>query len=229
MMETMAAATRVFMRRLRQDAQLAAEQRQDERELADLGQGHGHRQADLERVAEQDHEPSATSGLPEQDDRQRRGHQPRRLQQVTPGRTACRPRRRTGRRRRPAWAAPRTPPARLNSERPTTIPARNAPSAIDTPNSVADPTAMPSASTRTVRVNSSRERVPATCSSSQGMTRPPTRRVKATRAAIFERRHAEGHRHAEAGPSAWAPIRAGSSTSTTTVNRSSTTSQPTAM
>src|SRR5438093_5580096 len=47
---------------------------------------------------------------------------------------------------------------RLKSDRPTTIPARKAPSAIETPKSVADPTAMPSASTRTVRVNSSRAR-----------------------------------------------------------------------
>ena len=74
---------------------------------------------------------------------------------------------------------------RLNSERPTTMPARNAPSAIDTPNSMADPTAMPRASTSTVSVNSSRERVPATRSSSQGMAWPPTRNVKATRAAIL--------------------------------------------
>ena len=36
---------------------------------------------------------------------------------------------------------------RLNSDRPTTMPARNAPRAIETPKSLADPTAMPSATT----------------------------------------------------------------------------------
>ncbi len=51
------------------------------------------------------------------------------------------------------------PPAELNSLRPTTMPARNAPRAIDTPNTMAEPTAMPSATTSTVSVNSSRERV----------------------------------------------------------------------
>ena len=51
---------------------------------------------------------------------------------------------------------------RLNSDRPTTMPARKAPSAIDTPKISAEPTAMPSASTSTVRVKSSRERVCAT-------------------------------------------------------------------
>ena len=56
----------------------------------------------------------------------------------------------------------------LNSDRPTTMPARNAPSAIETPNTIADPTAMPSARTRTVSVNSSRDRVRATYSSSRG-------------------------------------------------------------
>ena len=60
---------------------------------------------------------------------------------------------------------------RLKSDRPTTMPARNAPSAIDTPNTAADPTAMPSAMTSTVSVNSSRDRVAATRSSSHGMTR----------------------------------------------------------
>src|SRR5438128_2991243 len=37
----------------------------------------------------------------------------------------------------------------LNSDRPTTIPAMNAPSAIETSNSVAEPTAIPSATTST--------------------------------------------------------------------------------
>ena len=74
---------------------------------------------------------------------------------------------------------------RLKSDRPTTIPARKAPSAMETPNSSAEPTAMPSATTSTVSVKSSRERVSATRSSSQGMRRPPTSMVKATRASSF--------------------------------------------
>ena len=65
------------------------------------------------------------------------------------------------------------------------MPARNAPSAIETPNTSADPTAMPSATTSTVRVNSSRDRVCATCSSTRGITRVPTIAVNATRAVTF--------------------------------------------
>ncbi len=41
------------------------------------------------------------------------------------------------------------------------MPAKNAPSAIDTPKSAAEPTAMPSASSSTANVNNSREPVPA--------------------------------------------------------------------
>ena len=50
----------------------------------------------------------------------------------------------------------------LNSDRPTTIPPRNAPSAIDAPKSFAAATAIPSASASTVKVKSSRDRVFAT-------------------------------------------------------------------
>ena len=49
---------------------------------------------------------------------------------------------------------------RLYSDRPTTMPARNAPSAIETLKTSAEPTAMPSASTSTVSVNSSRDARP---------------------------------------------------------------------
>ena len=56
----------------------------------------------------------------------------------------------------------------LNSDRPTTSPARNAPSAIDTPKSSAEATAMPSASASTVSVKSSRDRVAAIRVSSHG-------------------------------------------------------------
>ena len=62
------------------------------------------------------------------------------------------------------------------------MPARNAPSAIETPKISAEPTAMPSASTSTVSVNSSRERVAATWSSSHGISRAPTTAVNATSA-----------------------------------------------
>ena len=48
---------------------------------------------------------------------------------------------------------------RLYSDRPTTMPARKAPSAIETLKICAEPTAIPSAITRTVSVNSSRDRV----------------------------------------------------------------------
>jgi hypothetical protein len=117
---------------------------------------------------------------------------------------------------------------RLNSDRPTTVPARNAPSAMDTPNSVADPTAMPSASTRTVRLNSSRERVPATCSRSHGITRPPTSTVKATSTAILSAVTVRVT-GSPGDPSGWLPRSAGRITSTPTVNRSSTITQATAM
>jgi hypothetical protein len=47
----------------------------------------------------------------------------------------------------------------LNSDCPTTIPARKAPRAGETPNHIVAPTANPNANTNTVSVNSSRERV----------------------------------------------------------------------
>ena len=115
----------------------------------------------------------------------------------------------------------------LNSDRPTTRPARNAPSAIDTPKTCADDTAMPRAMASTVSVNSSRDWVRATA----------RQQPRDDAAADHEREAAEGHdldqrqpdrdRH---GAAARAPPKiAGISTSTSTVNRSSTTSQPTAM
>ncbi len=65
------------------------------------------------------------------------------------------------------------------------MPARNAPSAIDTPNSCDDPTAMPSAITSTVSVKSSRDFVAAMRSSTRGITFAPTNAVKSTSAVIF--------------------------------------------
>src|SRR5688572_27980556 len=73
----------------------------------------------------------------------------------------------------------------LNSLRPTTMPARKAPSAIETSNTFAAPTATPSATTSTVSVKSSRDRDRATCDKHQGTNRPPTYITKATNRQIF--------------------------------------------
>ena len=54
------------------------------------------------------------------------------------------------------------------------MPAKNAPSANDTPNSSADPNATPIAIASTASVNSSREPVPAMRSSIHGMALRPT-------------------------------------------------------
>ena len=108
------------------------------------------------------------------------------------------------------------------------MPARKAPSAIETPKTIAEPTAMPNATTRIVRVKSSREWVAATRPSSHGMTRPPTRNVNATSAAIF-RSASRSSTATPPGEEACDPNRSGSRTRMTTVNRSSITSQPTAM
>ena len=70
----------------------------------------------------------------------------------------------------------------LKSDRATTSPARNAPSAIDTPKMAAEPTAIPRARTSTQSVNSSRERVAATRVSSHGISRVPATIVNSTSA-----------------------------------------------
>ena len=71
------------------------------------------------------------------------------------------------------------------------MPAMNAPSAIDTPKTSVDATAMPSASTRTVSVNSSRERVAATRSRSFGIVRVPTTPAKTTSKADLQQRQCD--------------------------------------
>ena len=114
------------------------------------------------------------------------------------------------------------------------MPAKNAPSAKDTLNSAAAPKAMPMAQAMTARVNSSREPVRATCHSSQGNTRRPPTSIRATKAATCSRvRPSVCHSGAaSAAGAAWPPnnpANGGMSTSTSTVARSSTTSQPTAM
>ncbi|MNM56393.1 hypothetical protein D3C81_675620 [compost metagenome] len=68
----------------------------------------------------------------------------------------------------------------LSSDSLSIMPAKNAPSANDTPNSAAAPNATPSAMASTHRVNSSREPVPATFSSTHGITRRPTTSITAT-------------------------------------------------
>ena len=114
---------------------------------------------------------------------------------------------------------------RLKSDRPTMRPARNAPRAIDTPKSFADATAIPRAVASTASVNSSRDRVRATRVSTQGIARPPAQMATAIRTPTFS----SAMTNAAAGD--WpfpGPNTAGISTRTSTVNTSSTTSQPTA-
>ena len=117
---------------------------------------------------------------------------------------------------------------RLNSLRPTIIPARNAPSAIDTPNTRAAPTAIPRATTSTASVNSSREPVSETTSKTQGITLPPANTTTTTSAAIFTAARSSDITSPSTvgGP----PVKTvGRTTSAATVRRSSTTSHPTAM
>ena len=126
----------------------------------------------------------------------------------------------------------------LRSDSLSTTPAKKAPSANETPKTCAEPKAMPSASASTERVNSSREPVRATWVSNHGTTRGPSRMAIATKAATLSERDGElqrepriARRVARRGlglpPSTSA--NAGSSTSASTIARSSTISQPTAM
>ena len=88
---------------------------------------------------------------------------------------------------------------------------------------------MPSARTSTVSVNSSRERVAATLLEQPGMTRPPTTSVNAHQRAELEHRVSDdAQRRRRVARRLRPPTRTGSSTSTSTVKRSSTSSQPTA-
>ena len=116
----------------------------------------------------------------------------------------------------------------LNSDRPTTRPARKAPSAIDTPNTSADATAMPSASASTASVNSSRDCVARDLRQQPGdEPRPPTSNVKTVSADDLRPPRSPGVSAESARQSR--PKTAGITTSTRTVKRSSTTSQPTAI
>ena len=116
----------------------------------------------------------------------------------------------------------------------SSMPAKNAPSAKDTPNSFADPKATPSAIASTDSVNSSREPKPATFSSTQGMARLPTTIITATKALTFRKVQPSEPRiepvpARSPSPAPMASARAGSSTSAATITRSSTISQPTAI
>ena len=73
----------------------------------------------------------------------------------------------------------------LRSDSCKTIPAKKAPSAKETPKSLAEPKAMPSATASTHSVKSSRDPVRATCRSIQGRTRGPTNRTIAMNAATL--------------------------------------------
>src|SRR5262245_14702834 len=69
----------------------------------------------------------------------------------------------------------------LSSDSPITAPAKNAPSANEIPNTCAAMVPTPSAIVNTDSVNNSREPVRATCSSSQGTKRRPTKTMSVTK------------------------------------------------
>ncbi|MCE3270460.1 MAG: hypothetical protein K0S57_857 [Ramlibacter sp.] len=112
------------------------------------------------------------------------------------------------------------------------MPAKKAPSANDTPNSLVAPYAMLTAAATTHSVNSSREPTFCTCHSSQGNRRRPTSSISTTNALTCSS-VVPISRQIDSMPACEPPERmdatGGSSTSTSTTARSSTTSQPTAM
>ena len=116
------------------------------------------------------------------------------------------------------------------------IPAKKAPSAKETPKSSAEPKAIPTATAMTLNVKSSLEPVRATCHSNQGKTRRPTTSMSTTNidtfpivsASIFRMPSADFPASPFASPPNH-PASGGRNTSTKTITKSSTTSQPTAM
>ena len=168
-----------------QHAQRSAERREDERELADLRQAGRHRERGVQRIAQQQHQQRGSDRLADHDDRHAPPARAAARRPAPAGRTACRPTRRTApRTHRAAAATPRA--ARwLNCDSRSTMPAKNAPSANDTPNSCAEPHAMLTAAATTHSVNSSREPVRVTCHSSHGNTRRPTSSISATKPATL--------------------------------------------
>jgi len=117
---------------------------------------------------------------------------------------------------------------RENSDLPTTIPARNAPRAMETSNRNADPTAIHIAIARIERVNSSREPVFAIFVRSLGMTHPPTTNVNPTSRRILTVAIPTAV-PIPVNPTTELPNTAGSRTRTKTVNKSSITSHPIAI
>ena len=122
----------------------------------------------------------------------------------------------------------------LSADSRITTPAKNAPIANETPNSSAEPYAMTTAAAITHSVNNSRDPVRATCHSSHGKTRRPTTSISPTNSDTFaivsasaRARSPPDDADSEEPPSQ--PASAGSSTSASTIARSSTTSQPTAI
>ena len=114
------------------------------------------------------------------------------------------------------------------------MPAKNAPSANETPNSSAAAKAAPRAITNTERRNSSRLPVCAMACSTHGMTRLPTISMMATKAAILAMvmptSSATEARSTCAAPfPPNSPAKAGSRTRVSTITMSSTISHPTAM
>ncbi len=117
------------------------------------------------------------------------------------------------------------------------MPAKKAPSANDTSNNLAAPKATPTATATTVSVNSSCDPVRATHHRSLGNSRLPTISISAMKALTLAsvrpmvcHSSPRGTSAAELAPaSSSRPDSAGSSTSTSTMTRSSTTSQPTAI
>ena len=120
----------------------------------------------------------------------------------------------------------------LRSDSLITTPAKNAPSANDTPNSAAAPNATPMATASTLSVNNSREPVRATRASIHGTARRPTMNISARNAITLPSVMATAAPTLpppSAGVPPMEPARAGSSTSASTIARSSTISHPTAM
>src|SRR3990167_4446062 len=118
------------------------------------------------------------------------------------------------------------------------MPAKNAPSANETSNSLAAPNATPTAAATTLSVNSSCEPVRATIHRIFGKTRRPTTSIKRMKAATLASVMPTESQMPVNPASAVAeglvsgdntPASAGNNTSTSTMTRSSTTNQPTAI
>ena len=125
----------------------------------------------------------------------------------------------------------------LNSDSRMTMPAKKAPSANDTPNNLDAANAMLTAAAITHSVNNSRVPVRATIHKILGNTRRPITSMSATKpptckAVAPRMRHKDCGSGAPAPWAVWPPSQlasGGSNTSTSTMARSSTTNQPTAM